>query len=77
MELAVLVGGAAEMAHHFRPHGALRRNDKADVVLQGLFEKKAAGLSVFLGEIGKLPIEARIHLQTYFFVSVLATCLFL
>jgi hypothetical protein len=36
-------------------------------MLQGLLEKKAAGLAIFFGEIGKLPIKMRMHLQADFF----------
>ena len=67
MELAVFVGGASEMAHDFRPNRALRRNYELNVMFQRLFKKKAAGLSVFLGERGKLAIKARIHFQADLF----------
>lgn len=67
MELAVFVSGAAELAHDFRTHGALRRNHEADVVLQSFLEQKPTRLAIFFGEIRKLLIEARIHLQTDLF----------
>jgi hypothetical protein len=67
MELAVFVSGAAELAHDFRTHGALRRNYEADVVLQSFLEQKPARLAIFFGEIRKLFIEARIHLQADLF----------
>jgi|HubBroStandDraft_3_1064219.scaffolds.fasta_scaffold2099438_1 hypothetical protein len=67
MELAVFVGRAAELAHDFRTHGALRRNHETNVVFQSFLKKKAAGLAIFFGEIGKLLIEVRIHLQTDLF----------
>ena len=67
MELAVFVGGATELAHDFRTHGTLRRNHEADVVLQRFLEQKPPRLAIFFGEIGKLLIEVRIHLQADLF----------
>jgi hypothetical protein len=67
MEFVVFVSGAAELAHDFGTHCALGRNHEANVMLQGLLEKKAAGLAIFFGEIGKLPIKMRMHLQADFF----------
>jgi hypothetical protein len=64
MELTVLIGGAAEMAHDFWTHGTLRWDHETDVVLKGFFEQKPAGLSVLLGKRGELLIEMHIHLQT-------------
>ena len=43
MELSVFVGGAAEMAHDFGTHCALRRNHEADVMFESFLKKKAAG----------------------------------
>lgn len=63
MELAVFVSGAAEMAHDFRTHGALRRNHETDIVLQSFLKQKPARLAIFFGEIGKLLIQVRIHFQ--------------
>ena len=67
MELTVFVSGAAEMAHDLGPHSALRRNHEADVVFQSFLEQKPARLAIFFGEIGKLLIEVRIHLQADLF----------
>jgi hypothetical protein len=49
MKLAVFVGGAAELAHDFGTHGALRRNHETNAVFQSFLKKKAAGLAIFLG----------------------------
>jgi hypothetical protein len=67
MELAVFVSGAAELAHDFRTHGALRRNHETDVVLQSFLKQKPARLAIFFGEIRKLLVEVRIHLQADLF----------
>jgi hypothetical protein len=67
MKLAVFVGGAAEMIHHFRTHGALRRNHEAKIMFQGFLKKKAPGLAIFLGKFGKPVVETNIHFQTDLF----------
>jgi hypothetical protein len=66
MELAVLVGGAPEMAHYFRPHRVLGWNNEVNVMLQGFLKEKPAGLAILLGEVRKLAIETGIHFQTDF-----------
>jgi hypothetical protein len=66
MELAVFVGRAAKLVHHFRTHRVRRRSYKLEVVLNRFLKQKPAGLSIALGDVRKTFVETDVHLKSNF-----------
>jgi hypothetical protein len=66
MDLAVFVGRATKLVHHFRTHRVRRRSYKLEVVLNRFLKQKPAGLSIALGDVRKTFVETDVHLKSNF-----------